>query len=65
VLFIGLLIFSGDLIMRDMAGHRLFPMAAPSGGMLMILGWLITAAAALRSGKAFRLIRELINPCSR
>jgi uncharacterized membrane protein YgdD (TMEM256/DUF423 family) len=33
--------------MRAFAGHRLFPMAAPSGGMLLILGWLVLAAAAL------------------
>jgi uncharacterized membrane protein YgdD (TMEM256/DUF423 family) len=50
VLFLGLMTFSGDLVMRDMVGHRLFPMAAPSGGTLMILGWLIIAAAALRRG---------------
>lgn len=50
VLFLGLLMFSGDLVMRDTLGRRLFPMAAPSGGTLMILGWLVIAAAALRRG---------------
>lgn len=48
VLFVGLLIFSGDLVSRDAFGHRLFPMAAPVGGSLMILGWLAVAAGALR-----------------
>ena len=29
------------------AGHRLFPMAAPTGGTIMILAWLAVAIAAL------------------
>jgi uncharacterized membrane protein YgdD (TMEM256/DUF423 family) len=33
--------------MRAFAGHRLFPMAAPTGGMLLILGWLVLAAATV------------------
>jgi uncharacterized membrane protein YgdD (TMEM256/DUF423 family) len=28
-------------------GHRLFPMAAPSGGTLMILSWFLLAIAAI------------------
>ncbi|MFQ0814861.1 oxidoreductase [Brucella anthropi] len=42
-LIIGLALFCGDLFMRDMTGDRLFPMAAPTGGSLMILGWLAIA----------------------
>ena len=45
-LLVGLLVFAGDLLMRDHAGVRLFPMAAPAGGMLLIAGWLIVAASA-------------------
>jgi uncharacterized membrane protein YgdD (TMEM256/DUF423 family) len=43
----GSVLFAGDISMRAFAGHRLFPMAAPTGGMLLILGWLVLAAAAL------------------
>lgn len=46
-LLVGLLLFSGDLLARDYAGQRLFAMAAPTGGTLMILGWLIVAGSAL------------------
>ncbi|PYE88434.1 DUF423 domain-containing protein [Phyllobacterium leguminum] len=44
---LGLALFTGDLLMRDMTGGRLFPYAAPTGGTLMILGWLIIAAIGL------------------
>lgn len=48
VLLAGLAVFSGDLLMREFArGFRLFPMAAPIGGSLMIVGWLGAAASAL------------------
>ncbi len=40
-------LFAGDVSMRTFAGHRLFAMAAPIGGSLLILAWLILAAAAL------------------
>ena len=39
-LALGTLVFSGDLTMRAFAGARLFPMAAPIGGSLMILSWI-------------------------
>ncbi len=42
----GLLLFTGDLLMRHYAGDRLFPMAAPIGGTSMIAGWLLIAASA-------------------
>jgi uncharacterized membrane protein YgdD (TMEM256/DUF423 family) len=47
ILLAGLLVFAGDLLMRDYAGTRLFPMAAPAGGVLLIGGWLVVAASAL------------------
>ncbi|MFU0507765.1 DUF423 domain-containing protein [Pseudaminobacter sp. NGMCC 1.201702] len=47
-LLIGLVLFAGDLLFREFLGTRLFPMAAPSGGTLMIVGWLIVAASAFR-----------------
>ena len=44
---LGTCLFSGDLAMRDFFGHALFPMAAPSGGTIMIVSWLVLAMAAL------------------
>ena len=49
VLLAGLLVFAGDLLMRDYAGVRLFPMAAPAGGILLIVGWLGISISALFS----------------
>jgi len=40
-------LFAGDVSMRAFAGHRLLPMAAPTGGMLLILAWVVLAAAAI------------------
>jgi uncharacterized membrane protein YgdD (TMEM256/DUF423 family) len=48
---IGTLLFSGDVSLRAFAGHRLFPMAAPSGGTILILSWLALAVSAAVSGK--------------
>ena len=39
-------LFAGDLTLRQYAGHGLFPMAAPSGGTLLIASWLVLAVAA-------------------
>ena len=39
-------LFAGDLALRQYAGHGLFPMAAPTGGMLLIASWLALAVAA-------------------
>jgi uncharacterized membrane protein YgdD (TMEM256/DUF423 family) len=39
-------LFAGDLTLRQYAGHSLFPMAAPTGGTLLIVSWLVLAAAA-------------------
>lgn len=47
-LLAGLVLFSGDLLSREFLGSRLFPMAAPTGGTLMIAGWLTVAASAFR-----------------
>ncbi|MCC8973190.1 DUF423 domain-containing protein [Bradyrhizobium brasilense] len=40
-------LFAGDLVLRQYAGHGLFPMAAPTGGTLLILSWLALAVAAV------------------
>ena len=39
-------LFAGDLTLRQFAGHGLFPMAAPTGGTLLIASWLALAVAA-------------------
>ncbi len=39
-------LFAGDLSLRQYAGHGLFPFAAPTGGTLLILSWLVLAVAA-------------------
>jgi uncharacterized membrane protein YgdD (TMEM256/DUF423 family) len=44
---LGSAVFAGDLTLRAFFGRRLFPMAAPSGGALLIAGWLLLAVAAL------------------
>lgn len=43
---VGAALFAGDLAMRQYAGHGLFAMAAPTGGTLLILSWLVLAIAA-------------------
>ncbi|MET1415327.1 DUF423 domain-containing protein [Roseibium sp. HPY-6] len=44
----GLILFCGDLFSRAFLESRLFPMAAPIGGMLLIVGWLALALGAFR-----------------
>ncbi len=44
---VGSVLFAGDIAMRAFANLRLFPMAAPAGGTLLILAWLVLAAAAV------------------
>lgn len=39
-------LFAGDLTLRQFAGHGLFPMAAPTGGTLLIASWLLLGVAA-------------------
>jgi uncharacterized membrane protein YgdD (TMEM256/DUF423 family) len=49
----GAFLFCSDLGARALLGSRLFPMAAPIGGGLTILGWAtLTIAALLASVKA-------------
>jgi uncharacterized membrane protein YgdD (TMEM256/DUF423 family) len=39
-------LFAGDLTMRQYIGHGLFPMAAPTGGTLLIASWIALAVSA-------------------
>ncbi|MFZ0497082.1 MAG: DUF423 domain-containing protein [Methylocella sp.] len=60
----GSLLFGGDLAARALAGTRLFPMAAPLGGTILIFGWALVTLAALivmgqsRDGKLDQNIDE-------
>jgi uncharacterized membrane protein YgdD (TMEM256/DUF423 family) len=44
---LGAVLFSGDIAMRAFAAHRLFPLAAPTGGMILIGAWLALTIAAI------------------
>ena len=44
---LGAALFSGDLALRAFTGHRLFAMAAPTGGVILIAAWLALAVAAI------------------
>ena len=46
-LVLGAALFSGDLTLRAFAGHRLFPMAAPTGGTILIVSWIVLMGAAV------------------
>ncbi len=41
IVVLGALLFCGDLALRALAGHALAPMAAPTGGLVMIAGWVL------------------------
>ena len=43
----GAVLFAADVAARAYIGSRLFPMAAPTGGMVMIAAWLMLALSAL------------------
>ena len=40
-------LFAGDLALRQYAGHSLFAFAAPTGGTLLIVSWLVLALSAV------------------
>lgn len=54
VIALGALMFCVDLALRALAGAKLFAMAAPAGGVLLIAGWLAfgLGAAIYFAGKA-------------
>jgi uncharacterized membrane protein YgdD (TMEM256/DUF423 family) len=47
LLIAGLFLFCGDLAARSLLGSGLVPMAAPTGGFLLMGGWLLVGVAAL------------------
>lgn len=42
-------LFGGDVTLHTLTGNHFFPMAAPTGGSLLIASWLFVAAIALVS----------------
>ena len=40
-------LFAGDLTLRQFAGHSLFAFAAPTGGTLLIVNWLLLVLSAV------------------
>ncbi|HEX8963079.1 MAG TPA: DUF423 domain-containing protein [Rhodocyclaceae bacterium] len=47
----GLVLFSGNLYLRTLAGVHVFHAVTPFGGGAFILGWLAFAAGALSAGR--------------
>jgi uncharacterized membrane protein YgdD (TMEM256/DUF423 family) len=45
-------LFAADVAARVYLGTRLFPMAAPTGGMILILAWIVLIPAALLAARA-------------
>lgn len=43
----GVALFSADVVLNTLTGGRLFPMAAPAGGSLTILAWLLAGLSAV------------------
>jgi uncharacterized membrane protein YgdD (TMEM256/DUF423 family) len=46
-ILLGVALFAGDLSMRALRSAALFPMAAPAGGVVLMVGWGLLAVSAL------------------
>jgi uncharacterized membrane protein YgdD (TMEM256/DUF423 family) len=46
---LGSVLFSADISLRAFTGQRLFALAAPTGGIILVAAWLAVAAAAIGS----------------
>jgi uncharacterized membrane protein YgdD (TMEM256/DUF423 family) len=46
-LAVGLALFCGDLSLRAFRGEALFRLAAPTGGVILMIGWALVGLAAL------------------
>jgi uncharacterized membrane protein YgdD (TMEM256/DUF423 family) len=49
---LGAALFAADVAARAYLGGRLFPLAAPTGGVILIISWLALTAAALAGLRA-------------
>ncbi|HEV7257468.1 MAG TPA: DUF423 domain-containing protein [Bosea sp. (in: a-proteobacteria)] len=52
LIILGAALFAADLARRGFANEALFPRAAPTGGFLMLGGWLVLALSALFAKRA-------------
>ena len=46
---LGAVVFACDVALRVYRGRRLFPMAAPTGGIVLMFGWLAVTVSAAAS----------------
>ena len=51
-LVVGLVLFCGDLSLRALRGEALFRLAAPTGGIVLMIGWVLVGLAALARRRA-------------
>ena len=58
LILLGVTLFSGDIALRSFYGERLFALAAPLGGSLVILGWVAGGVAALKDWLAAGRCRD-------
>lgn len=61
LLVAGMLLFCGDFDMRALAARPLFRMAAPSGGTLLMAGWIAAAIGAAMAATARDGLHKLDN----
>jgi len=54
LLVLGVVLFSGDITLRSLTGASPMRMAAPTGGVMLIVGWLWVAVAALLGRQSVR-----------
>ncbi len=51
LVMLGALLFGGALALRALWGLVIFPMAAPTGGTMLILGWVVVGLSAFQRGE--------------
>jgi len=51
LIVLGLVLFCGDLAMRAFRDAALFPMAAPTGGFMLMGGWALLALSAFLAAR--------------
>lgn len=51
LMLLSVTLFSGDIALHTLADFHVFPMAAPIGGSLLILSWVLVALLAIFSAR--------------
>ena len=65
MLVLGLVLFCGDLSRRAFSGVALFPRAAPTGGILLMIGWLLVGISAVLRLRAVKSLFPAAPPAAR